>query len=282
MIYPSSPRGSSTSDERLIVTTVIRTLRGGSQSRLVQCDDGKLYVLKMHPNPQGPNVLANEALGSTILHGLGFRVPRWAPVTIDLKTIRLFPDLAMQTFDQKNTYPACGIHFGSEYLGGPQYHLFDFMAKRSTRGLRSTSQLLPIYLFDVWASQQDVRQRVYRKVREATLYDMFFIDNGHLFGGPHWRAVANRGCVIWSDDYQPPLIGDPRIEQCLKFFENQIPTLLHRAIGAVPTAWYEDDIFGLYSRLLWRLEAIRMLVYEDILRRMQLIPNARCLNNGNA
>ena len=27
---------------------------------------------------------------------------------------------------------------------------------------------------------------------------------------------------------------------------------------------------------------IRMLVYEDILRRMQLIPNARCPNNGNA
>ena len=59
----------------LTVTTVIRTQKGGSQSRLVTCDDGKLYVLKMHPNPQGPNVLANEAIGSILLRGLGFLRP---------------------------------------------------------------------------------------------------------------------------------------------------------------------------------------------------------------
>jgi hypothetical protein len=52
----------------LTVTTVIRRMSGGSQSRLIQCDDGKLYVLKMYPNPQGPNVLANEALGSILMH----------------------------------------------------------------------------------------------------------------------------------------------------------------------------------------------------------------------
>ena len=78
----------------LTVTSVVRTQKGGSQSRLVTCDDGKLYVLKMHPNPQGPNVLANEALGSILLGGLGFFAPRWRRGTINLKTIRLFPDLA--------------------------------------------------------------------------------------------------------------------------------------------------------------------------------------------
>ena len=35
------------------IVMVIRKQHGGSQSRLVSCTDGRLYVLKMHPNPQG-------------------------------------------------------------------------------------------------------------------------------------------------------------------------------------------------------------------------------------
>ena len=81
----------------LAVTTVVKKQPGGSQSRLVRCDDGKLYVLKMTPNPQGPNVLANEVLGSILMRGLGLPAPPWKPVAINLKTLRLFPELAMQT-----------------------------------------------------------------------------------------------------------------------------------------------------------------------------------------
>jgi len=60
-----------------LVTQVIKKMAGGSQSRLVLCDDGKIYVLKMHPNPQGPCVLANEALGASLMEGLGFVTPKW-------------------------------------------------------------------------------------------------------------------------------------------------------------------------------------------------------------
>jgi hypothetical protein len=251
----------------LTVTSVVRTKQGGSQSRLVTCDDGKLYVLKMHPNPQGPNVLANEALGSILLRGLGFFAPRWRRVTINLKTIRLFPDLAMCTADGGTTFPACGIHFGSEYLGGPRYSLFDFMPKSRVHKLRNASQLLPIYLFDVWASHQDKRQCVYQKLRDANLYDTFFIDNGHLFGGPTWQEVAGRARTMHSDIIEPIRIEDPRVEQCLKLFEEHIPKLLHRAVAVVPPEWYKDDIYALYARLMWRLDFLRLLVAGDVLGR---------------
>ena len=254
-------------DSLLAVASVLKTQSGGSQSRLVMCDDGKLYVLKMHPNPQGPNVLANEVLGSILLRGLGFFAPRWRQVTINLKTLRLFPDLAMCAADGRTTFPACGVHFGSEYLGGPQYRLFDFMPKSRMHTLRSTSQLLPIYLFDVWASQQDTRQCVYQKQQDATLYDTFFIDNGHLFGGPTWREVAGRARTTHSDSIPPIIIGDPRIEQCVKMFEDCIPKLLHGAVAAVPPDWYKDDIYALYARLMWRLDFLRTLVAGDILER---------------
>jgi hypothetical protein len=248
----------------LTVTTVIRKQPGGSQSRLVRCDDGKLYVLKMHPNPQGPNVLANEALGSILIRGLGLLAPSWKPVTIDLKTVRFFPELAMYKSPEELTFPACGLHFGSEYLGGPQYDLYNFMPKACTDRLRSTAQFLAIYLFDVWASHQDERQCVYQRLRETRLYDTFFVDNGHLFGGPTWSEAAGHTRGACSGNVQAPLIGDPRIEGWLKFFEDRIPKLLHQAIAVIPGDWYKDDIYELCARLLWRLESIRMLVNREI------------------
>ena len=265
--YAQMHRHHGSHESLLTVTTVLRAEKGGSQSRLVRCDDGKLYVVKMHPNPQGPNVLANEVLGSILIRGLGFFAPRWRQVTINLKTIRVFPDLAMCTADGGTTFPACGVHFGSEYLGGQRYRLFDFMPKPRMHTLRNASQLLPIYLFDIWACHQDTRQCVYQKLQDANLYDTFFIDNGHLFGGPTWQEVAGRARTMHSDIIEPIKIGDPRVEQCVRLFEERIPKLLHRAVAVVPPEWYKNDIYALYARLMWRLDFLRLLVAGDILGR---------------
>ena len=263
--YAHIHRHHGSHEALLTVTTVVGTQKGGSQSRLVTCDDGKLYVLKMHPNPQGPNVLANEVLGSILLRGLGFFAPRWRQVRINLKTLRLFPDLAMCAADGGISFPACGVHFGSEYLGGPRYRLFDFMPESCTHKVRNASQLLPIYLFDVWASHQDTRQCVYQKLQHANLYDTFFIDNGHLFGGPTWQEVAGRARTMHSNIIEPIKIEDPRVEQCVRLFEERIPKLPHRAVAVVPPEWYKDDIYALYARLMWRLDFLRLLLAGDIL-----------------
>lgn len=232
----------------------------------MRCSDGKLYVLKMNPNPQGPNVLANEALGSMLIRGLGLPAPAWKPVAINLKTVRFFPELAMQPSASEPTFPACGIHFGSEYLGGPQYDLYNVMPKNYTHKLRSTAQFLPIFLFDVWASHQDERQCVYQRLREQRLYDTFFVDNGHLFGGPTWSEAAGHSRAPCPGSIEAPLIGDPRIEEWLKVFKDRIPKLLHQAVAMVPGEWYRDDIYELYARLLWRLDSIHALVNWEILR----------------
>src|SRR5437016_2926458 len=83
----------------------------------------------MHPNPQGNNVLANEALGAILLSTLGFRVPPWRPLRINLTTLPLFPELTMEAADGTKL-PVCDLHFGSEYLGGAKYDLVDFLPER--------------------------------------------------------------------------------------------------------------------------------------------------------
>lgn len=257
-------RRYSTRGRTPAVTTVIKQQPGGAQSRLVRCDDGKLYVLKMNPNPQGPNVLANEALGATLIRGLGLPAPAWRPLKIDLKTVGLFPELAMHTSAHKTSFPACGLHFGSEYLGGPQVDLYDFMPKSCAYKLRSTEQFLAIYLFDVWASHQDERQCVYQRTHGTGLYDTYFIDNGHLFGGPAWSEVTGHPRGVCSGYVVAPAWSDPRIEPWLKIFEDRIPALLHHAVRSIPGYWYDGDIHALSTCLLGRLKSIRSLVSREI------------------
>src|SRR5258708_26704521 len=66
------------------VIHVVKRQRGGSQNRLVLFDDGKLYVLKMHPNPPGNKFLANETLGANLFRRFRFLLPASRPITINL------------------------------------------------------------------------------------------------------------------------------------------------------------------------------------------------------
>ena len=250
-----TPSIGSTEQSGPRVVQVVKKQRGGSQSRLVLCDDGKLYVLKMHPNPQGNNVLANEALGATLLSALGFLVPPWRPITINLKTLPFFPELKMETPDG-TTLPACGVHFGSEYLGGPQYDLFDLIPQRYT--IRNGEQVAAINLFDLWANHYDGRQCVYRRAKQTVAFEAVFIDNGHLFGGPDWSDEAGASLKLWSRYFHKPLVPECLVmERWLAVFEARIPQLLLDAVAVVPPEWYKGDINALCARLLQRLERLR-------------------------
>jgi hypothetical protein len=251
----ASTKGISTGRSRPIVVNVVRRQSGGSQSRLVLCGDGKLYVLKMHPNPQGPNVLANEALGAILLQGLGFSVPPWRPITINIKTLPYFPELAMEN-SLGTQLPACGVHFGSEYLGGPQFDLFDFIPE-SIR-IRNGEQAAAIHLFDLWANHHDYRQCVYRRPKQEGDYEAVFIDNGHLFGGPGWSDEPTVSVKLWSRYFHRSLMSERLVvERWLKIFQARIPKLLLEAAALVPPEWYENDIYALCARLLQRLERLR-------------------------
>jgi hypothetical protein len=243
---------------RASVVSVAGKQAGGSQSRLILCDDKKMYVLKMHPNPQGPNVLANEALGAMLLTGLGFPVPRWRPITIDTQTLHVFPELTMEANGTKLP-PACGVHFGSEYVGGPQYRLFDIIP--ASYRIKNVEQLAGVRLFDLWANHHDHRQFVYRrKVKQDGDYEAVIVDNGHLFGGPDWSDETARSLRLWFHSaLKPPMAAYLDIEGWVTVFEVHLPKLLDEARALVPPEWYRGDIYALCARLRRRLEGLRAL-----------------------
>jgi hypothetical protein len=257
-LYLGSSRSPYTRRSVLTVKQVLRKMKGGAQSNLVECSDGKLYTLKTFPNPQGPNLLANEVLGSVLLFGLGFPVPRWRPIWINLHSLRMFPELAAKT--EVSTTPSAGLHFASEYLGSPDRPVMDLLP--STYGDRITNpqHFLGIYIFDLWASHQDDRQCIFRRSRRVGMYDVSYIDHGHLFGGPSWSEIHGECRVTYADYVAPPLSNDPKIEQYIYLFETRIPGLLKRAINLVQPEWHSGNIDALETSLLYRLTQLRDLV----------------------
>jgi hypothetical protein len=231
------------------VVTVIGKRRGGSHSRLVLCDDGNLYVLKMHPNPQGPNVLANEALGSYLMRGLGFAVPDWHPITINLKTLSLFDELAME-WTNGRVYPAIGVHFGSRYVGARDGAPMDYLPESYRHKIVNAEQFAGVNLFDYWADHRDGRQCVYRRVRGTGGYEAFFIDNGHLFGGPRWSSTK-------ALQLPARLREREHVEAWLSLLEQRSPTLLAEAVRQIPTDWYTGEIETLRDHYVRRLAVLR-------------------------
>jgi len=69
-------------EEPVSLRTYIRKLRGRSQPMPVEASDGHLYVVKFINNPQGLNVLFNEAVGTELYSIAGLSVPAWRPLLV--------------------------------------------------------------------------------------------------------------------------------------------------------------------------------------------------------
>jgi hypothetical protein len=78
---------------QIVEEVVLRKMNGTAQSFLVGASDGKIYVLKLKNDPQGPNALFNEALGSVLAKSMGLAIPAWSPIRVDEQFVRENPIL---------------------------------------------------------------------------------------------------------------------------------------------------------------------------------------------
>jgi hypothetical protein len=260
---PKTDRRGSALACKATVIEAIRRLRGGAQSTLVRCDDEALYVLKLNGNPQGSNVLANEALGGHLLAGLGLQVPRCKNLTVTFGMLCRNPLLHF-AYENGFAMPRSGLHFGSEFQHLPGHRLLEFLPEPLKFEVENASDFLGIYLFDVWASHQDRRQCIFRRNDLTRTHRVIFIDNGHLFGGPDWSKVAGRPRGACSGYVKPPSQRDLNIDKWISHFERLLPELLHEAVNEVPTEWYKGDIAALEQCLLMRLGNLKYLVNQEI------------------
>jgi hypothetical protein len=143
----------------------IRRMRGGAQSHLMRCTDGKdhnIYcVVKFQNNPQHSRVLVNELLGNRIAARMGLPVPRVEIVKVDADLIRWTPALCIEM--PRSSTPCCpGLQFGSAHPGDPRrMTLHDFLPDEQLREVENIHDFAGMLVFDKWLCNTNGRQTLF-------------------------------------------------------------------------------------------------------------------------
>jgi hypothetical protein len=143
----------------------IRRMRGGAQSHLMRCSDGRehdlYYVVKFQNNPQHCRVLVNELLGTRLAARIGLPTPPIAVVEVSEELIRLTPALMVE-LPRSRTPCRAGLQFGSCYSGNPRLlTLHDFLPDEQLREVQNPHDFAGMLVFDKWTCNTNGRQTLF-------------------------------------------------------------------------------------------------------------------------
>lgn len=235
----------------------IRHLRGGSQSALIQGNDGQLYRAKFYKNPQGPNLLANEWIGTALASSVGLPVAPSVMIRISDQFLEQYPELHFQYADRVERLDP-GIHFGSLYLGqddGKQ-RIFQYLPRSQRRHLFNADNAIGIALLDILAVHADDRQAIFTKHPSRAKIIATYVDFGHFFGGPHWGSVSQRWPTYhYTSSLCPELWTDKTVSRWIAKLQAKVPHAFSTARKEVPSCWHAGDLNRLEDGLLTSLES---------------------------
>jgi hypothetical protein len=234
------------------VVRYVRNLRGGSQPILAFASDGLQYVVKFVNNLQGPNLLFNESAGSELYHVCGLSAPEWAVLRISDSFIDRNRDCWMQT-PEGQLRPTAGLCFGSRFMGDNGKRLFEILPGSMFKRVRNQLSFGFAWLIDVCAEHMDNRQAIFVQDAYGWL-DAYFVDHGHLFGGP--KAESNKNFRV--SRYLDPRIYSGVSLRALMDFQVILKELdvdkLRQRIEAIPAEWSHSSARESFERCLERLK----------------------------
>ena len=246
-------------------------MRGGAQSHLIKCDDGRFWVVKFSNNPQHPRILVNEWIASAILVHLRISSPEAAIIWVSAKFLAANPDVCLKLGSHRVEVEP-GWHFGSAFPGDPgRLAVYDFLPDVLLEQVRNARDFLGVLVFDKWMGNADARQAIFFRAERATGDDRVgyvaqMMDHGHVFDGPHWgfpdcplqglyfRPQVYRLVGSW-DDFQPWL------NRVLDFPEE----IMDAAVKRIPQEWLEGDqeqFASVIAKLLRRRGRVHDLIRD--------------------
>lgn len=255
---------------------LIRKMRGGAQSHLLECDDGRFYVVKFVNNPQHRRILVNEWVASAFLQFLHISAPEVAFVNLSAEFLRANPDVHLQLGTHRLDVEP-GWHFGSCYPGDPsKMTVYDFIPDTLLERVANLDEFLGVLAFDKWMGNADARQSIFFRARvkdrpqpdsEHSLrlgFVAHMMDHGYVFEGPHWaftdsplqglyfRPIVYQKVRSWND-FQPWL------DRITHFPEEVVDS----AYKQIPPQWLagdEGDLEALLIKLLARRKRVPDLI----------------------
>jgi hypothetical protein len=261
----------------------LRRMHGGTQSQLMRCSDGSLYVVKFQNNPQGCRVLANEMLGTLLAREMRLPVAGFAIVDVKETLIEMTDELVIQVAHGTKACQA-GLSFGSRYQtwkGHPA--ISDQLITRSLSHfllcmVSNLSDFAGMLVFDKWTCNSDGRQILFVLGERDSHYKAVMIDQGLCFHGSEWTF---RDAPLYGIYEQPQvyerITGIKDFEPWLEFLECGITKNRMRQLAAkIPPEWYGHNQFALNAlvdRLDWRRAFVRSLIWSTRRACPQYFPN---------
>jgi hypothetical protein len=268
---------------------LIRKMRGGAQSHLIEADDGKFYIVKFQNNPQHRRILVNEWLASRFLEYLQIAVPPTTIVNLSEQFLNENPDVHIQ-LGTKRSPVAAGWHFGSCFPGDPAtVAVYDFVPDALLLKVENLDEFLGILAFDKWTANADARQSIFLRARLRdfarssaehplrTGFVALMMDHGYVFNGPHWdypdsplqglyfRPMVYQKVRGW-DDFQPWL------DRIIHFPEDVVDD----AYRSLPPEWVADDgdlLEAMLENLMKRRKRVPDLIKGCSEGRVRPFPN---------
>lgn len=241
------------------LTRYIRNLRGGSQPILAEASDGLLYVAKFINNLQGPNVLFNESAGSELYRACGLAVPSWKPLLLADSFLDHNLYCWMQTKEGR-LRPDSGLCFGSRFLGEDVIRPLEVLPGTSLNRVRNRDDFWLAWLIDICACHVDNRQAIF--LNDGAIWlNAFFIDHGHLFGGPNGDLRRH----FIGSRYLDPRIYQSVTSQQIRNFQKIVLGLdaeqLWRRIQTLPDDWKTSSAVDGFVQCLNRLSTSKLVRY---------------------
>jgi hypothetical protein len=245
------PTQSSTS-----ICRVIRAMRGGSQSQLVQCNDDQFYVAKFLGNPQGPRTLINEMLSQRLINYLGVSTPEIR--LLDLPQSAKYVENVFFRMGNRRVLPQTGLHLGSMCPVNPEETaIFDFLPARLLSRITNTNEFATMFVLDKWLHNTDTRQAVYvrdRSVKATVSFRAYFTDHGFTFGGQHWQFgdAPLHGLAFPRSIYS--ILDMRRLTKIAVERVQAIPAeTVRSAANGIPGSWLAPSDHGCLTQLLLAL-----------------------------
>jgi hypothetical protein len=251
----------------IVARRLIRKMRGGAQSHLIEGNDGAFYVVKFTNNPQHRRILVNEWLSGVLLRYLQVYTPEMALIELTAEFIGENPDLAI-VYGSRREQPPPGIHFGSRTAVDPdRVAIYDFLPDTLLGKIENRVDFLGTLIFDKWVGNADSRQAIFFRAKarnwtplkgEAPARVGFFaqmIDHGFAFNGPHWTYMDSpiQGIYFRTSVYANVTSFDS-FQPWLDMVRHLPEGVLDEAWKQIPRAWMEGDETDLEALLeqLWK------------------------------
>lgn len=262
---------SASESKSVQVTHLIRKLRGGSDPILALASDGLLYAVKFRNNLQGPNVLFNESAGTELYQACGLACPDWRPLLVSDSFLDRNPDAWMET-DEGPLRPQAGLCFGSLFMGSGLGRILEILPGTSFARISNRASFWLAWLVDACADHVDNRQAIFKEDTTGALH-AFFIDHGHLFGGP---SGEHRLPIIASRYLDPRVYPDTSRHEFIgihKTLQSLDADRLWQRVQTLPEDWKTGSALDGLSRCLQSLSDSSHL--QTLLERM-------CANVGRS